>query len=181
MNEKQENPIQVLFSFAGEARGKMPLAILLAVLGELCGMLPFLAAARLANEAYAGTATLPRAALWAGGAALGIALRTLFCTLSSARSHKVAFTILRNIRRAIADKMRRVPMGVMLETPSGVYKILLVDNVGRLEDSIAHVVPEAPSQIAAPLACLALIFALDGAWARPRWSRCRCPSPLSSA
>lgn len=157
----QENPIKVLFSFAGEAKGKMPLAVFLAIVGELFGMLPFLAAAALANEVYAGTATVERSLMWAGGAALGIVLRTLFCTLSSARSHKVAFTILKNIRRAIADKMRRVPMGVMLETPSGVHKTLMVDNVGKLEDSIAHVVPEAPSQIAAPLACIVLIFVLD--------------------
>lgn len=161
MSDKTENPIKVLFSFAGDAKGKMPLSVFLAILGELFGMLPFLAAAMLANEVFDGTATVKRALLWAGGAAIGIVLRTLLCTLSSARSHKIAFTILRNIRRAIADKMRRVPMGVMLETPSGVHKTLMVDNVGKLEDSIAHVVPEAPSQIAAPLACIILIFVLD--------------------
>lgn len=159
--EKKQNPIAVLFSFAGEAKGKMPLSIVLAVLGELFGMLPFLAAAMLANEVYAGTATLQGSLLWAGGAALGIVMRTLLCSLSSARSHKIAFTILKNIRCTIADKMRRVPMGYMLETPTGVNKTLIIDNVGKLEDSIAHVVPEAPSQVAAPLACLILIFALD--------------------
>lgn len=161
VKDKQENPIQVLFGFAGEEKGKMTLSVILAILGELCGMLPFLAAAMLANEAFSDTANIRSACFWAGGAALGIILRTFLCTKSSARSHKIAFTILRNIRREIADKMRRVPMGVMLETPSGAYKTLLVDNVGKLEDSIAHVVPEAPSQIAAPAACLVLIFLLD--------------------
>ena len=48
-----------------------------------------------------------------------------------------------------------------METPSGVYKTLIVDNVGKLEDSIAHVIPEAPSQLGAPAACLVLIFLLD--------------------
>lgn len=158
---KEEGPIKILFGFVGEQKGKMTLSVILAILGELFGMLPFLAAAVLGNEVYAGGATVEKAFFWAGGAALGIALRTLLCTISSARSHKVAFTILRNIRRAIADKMRRVPLGVMLETPSGVYKTLLVDNVGKLEDSIAHVMPETPSQIAAPAACLVLIFVLD--------------------
>lgn len=161
MNGKNENPIRILFQFAGEEKGKMTLSIILAVLGELFGMLPFLAAAMLANEVYSGTASMERAAMWAAGAALGIIMRTLLCTLSSARSHKIAFTILKNMRRAIADKMRRVPMGQMLETPSGVYKTLIVDNVGKLEDSIAHVIPETPSQIAAPVACLILIFVLD--------------------
>lgn len=161
MNEKQENPIKYLFRFVGEEKGKMKLSVILAILGELFGMLPFLAAAMLANEVYAGTATRNRALLWAGGAALGIVLRTFLCTKSSSRSHKIAFTILRNIRRAIAGKMRCVPMGVMLETPSGVYKTLMVDNVGKLEDSIAHVIPETPSQVASMLSCLILIFILD--------------------
>lgn len=161
MKEKKENPITILFGFAGEAKGKMPLSIALATLGELFGMLPYLSAAMLANEVFAKTATLKSAMLWACAAALGIIFRTLLCTLSSSRSHKVAFTILKNIRRAIADKMQRVPLGVMIETPSGVHKNLMVDNVGKLEDSIAHVVPEAPSQMVAPLACIILLFILD--------------------
>ena len=121
VKDKQENPIQVLFGFAGEEKGKMTLSVILAILGELCGMLPFLAAAMLANEAFSDTANIRSACFWAGGAALGIILRTFLCTKSSARSHKIAFTILRNIRREIADKMRRVPMGVMLETLSLIH------------------------------------------------------------
>ena len=57
--------------------------------------------------------------------------------------------------------MRRVPMGVMLETPSGTFKTLLVDNVGRLEDIIAHMVPEFPSNVAAPIASIILVFIFD--------------------
>ena len=159
--EKRRNPVAVLFSFAGEARGRMSLSVFLAILGELFGMAPFFVAALLASRLYAGTATVGEAALLAAVAAAGMALRTLLCWHSSMRSHGIAFIILRNIRRAMADKMRRVPMGVMLETPTGHFKALMVDNVGKLEDSIAHVVPEAPSQIAAPLCSIVLMFALD--------------------
>ncbi|MEA4847272.1 MAG: ABC transporter ATP-binding protein [Clostridiaceae bacterium] len=159
--EKKQNPIIVLFSFAGEARGRMSLSVLLAILGELFGMAPFFVVAVLASHLYTGTATVREAALLSAGAAAGMALRALLCWRSSLRSHGIAFTILRNIRRTVADKMRRVPMGVMLETPTGHFKALMVDNVGKLEDSIAHVVPEAPSQIAAPLCSIILMFALD--------------------
>ncbi len=159
--KKKPNPIGLLFSFAGEAKGRMALSVILAVVGEIFGMAPYLAAAVLANRLYDGTATAGGAALLAIGAAVCLCLRALLCGLSSVRSHGVAFTILKNIRRAIADKMRRVPMGVMLETPVGQFKTLIVDNVGKLEDSIAHLVPELPSQIAAPLFCLAFMFALD--------------------
>lgn len=45
MNEKKENQIKYLFQFVGEEKGKMTLSVILATLGELFGMLPFLAAA----------------------------------------------------------------------------------------------------------------------------------------
>lgn len=130
MKRKLENPIRVLFGFAGEAKGKMTLSVILAA-------------------AVAGTA------------ALCMALRTCLTLKSSLRSHGISFTILKNIRCAIADKMRRVPMGVMLETPAGTFKTLLVDNVGRLEDIIAHMVPELPSAVSAPLASILLVFFIN--------------------
>ena len=52
-------------------------------------------------------------------------------------------------------------MGIMLETPTGAFKNLIVDNVAKLEDSMAHFMPELPSNIAAPLCSILLIFLLD--------------------
>jgi ATP-binding cassette subfamily B protein len=161
LKEKKENSIKVLFSFAGEAKGKMTLSVILAVIGELFGMAPFFAVAALAGQVYDGTATVKDTALIAGTAAICMILRAYLTMKSSLRSHGISFTILKNIRCAIADKMRRVPMGVMLETPSGTFKTLLVDNVGRLEDIIAHIIPELPSGIAAPAASIVLVFILD--------------------
>lgn len=161
MNKKQENPIKTLFRFSGEVKGKMTISVVLAVPAELFGMLPYLTAAMLANEVFSGTASREGALMWSGIAVLGIMMKTILTIIASGRSHRVAFTILRNIRCAIADKMRRVPMGVMLETPTGFYKNLIVDNVAKLEDVIAHFIPEIPSNIAAPAACMILIFILD--------------------
>ncbi len=161
MGRKKMNPLKTLFSFAGEAKGRMTLSVILAVSGEFLGMAPYFAVALLARHLYEGTATIQSAAVIAGTAALCMCLRALLTGLSSMRSHGVSFTILKNIRCAIADKMARVPMGVMLETPSGAFKTLMVDNVGRLEDIIAHMVPEFPSNLSAPLLAIALVFAMD--------------------
>lgn len=161
MKETRENPLRVLFSFAGEAKGRMTLSVILALIGECFGMAPYFAVALLAKQIYEGTATVAAAGAIAGLAALCMCLRALLTGLSSMRSHGVSFTILKNIRCAIADKMARVPMGVMLETPSGTFKTLLVDNVGRLEDIIAHMVPEFPSNLSAPLISIVLVFLLD--------------------
>lgn len=161
MKEKQENYLKFLFSFVGEAKGRMKLSVVLAVIGELFGMAPYFAVALLAKQIYEGTATVEAAAGIAAAAALCMCLRSLLTGLSSMRSHGVSFTILKNIRCALAEKMARVPMGVMLETPSGTFKTLLVDNVGRLEDIVAHMVPEFPSNLSAPLFSILLVFVMD--------------------
>lgn len=124
-------------------------------------IVPFLMVALLADELYRGTATIQRVLFFSGIAAICQLIKMLLTWRSSLMSHKISFTILKNIREAITDRMAKVPMGVMLETPTGTFKNLIVDNVAKLEDSMAHFMPELPSNIAAPLCSILLIFILD--------------------
>lgn len=161
MPNKEPGAIRQLFAFVGERNSKMRISILLAVLGEMFGIVPFLMVALLADELYRGTATIQRVLFFCGIAAICQLIKMLLTWRSSLMSHKISFTILKNIREAITDRMAKVPMGVMLETPTGTFKNLIVDNVAKLEDSMAHFMPELPSNIAAPLCSILLIFILD--------------------
>ncbi|WP_158387464.1 ABC transporter ATP-binding protein [Faecalibacterium prausnitzii] len=161
MPNKEPGAIRQLFAFVGERNSKMRISILLAVLGEIFGIVPFLMVALLADELYRGTATIQRVLFFSGIAAICQLIKMLLTWRSSLMSHKISFTILKNIREAITDRMAKVPMGVMLETPTGTFKNLIVDNVAKLEDSMAHFMPELPSNIAAPLCSILLIFILD--------------------
>ena len=161
MKSKEPGTIRQLFAFVGENNGKMLLSIFLAVLGELFGMGPFLMVAVLADALYQGTATPTLVLFLCGGAAVCQIIKMLLTWRSSLMSHKISFTILKNIREAITGRMAKIPMGVMLETPTGAFKNLIVDNVAKLEDSMAHFMPELPSNIAAPLCSILLIFLLD--------------------
>ena len=161
MPNKEPGAIRQLFAFVGERNSKMRISILLAVLGEMFGIVPFLMVALLADELYRGTATIQRVLFFSGIAAICQLIKMLLTWRSSLMSHKISFTILKNIREAITDRMAKVPMGVMLETPTGTFKNLIVDNVAKLEDSMAYFMPELPSNIAAPLCSILLIFILD--------------------
>ncbi len=161
MPNKEPGAIRQLFAFVGERNSKMRISILLAVLGEMFGIVPFLMVALLADELYRGTATIQRVLFFSGIAAICQLIKMLLTWRSSLMSHKISFTILKNIREAITDRMAKVQMGVMLETPTGTFKNLIVDNVAKLEDSMAHFMPELPSNIAAPLCSILLIFILD--------------------
>lgn len=161
MPNKEPGAIRQLFAFVGESNSKMRISIFLAVLGEMFGIVPFLMVALLADELYRGTATIQRVLFFCGIAAICQLIKMLLTWRSSLMSHKISFTILKNIREAITDRMAKVPMGIMLETPTGTFKNLIVDNVAKLEDSMAHFMPELPSNIAAPLCSILLIFILD--------------------
>ena len=161
MPNKEPGAIRQLFAFVGESNSKMRISIFLAVLGEMFGIVPFLMVALLADELYRGTATIQRVLFFSGIAAICQLIKMLLTWRSSLMSHKISFTILKNIREAITDRMAKVPMGIMLETPTGTFKNLIVDNVAKLEDSMAHFMPELPSNIAAPLCSILLIFILD--------------------
>ena len=161
MPNKEPGAIRQLFAFVGESNSKMRISIFLAVLGEMFGIVPFLMVALLADELYRGTATIQRVLFFSVIAAICQLIKMLLTWRSSLMSHKISFTILKNIREAITDRMAKVPMGIMLETPTGAFKNLIVDNVAKLEDSMAHFMPELPSNIAAPLCSILLIFILD--------------------
>ena len=102
MKTKRENPLKVLFSFSGEARGKMTGSVILAFIGEMFGMAPYFVVTLLAKELYEGTATVERAAVMAVTAAVCMCLRAWLTGLSSMRSHTaVSYTHLDVYKRQI--------------------------------------------------------------------------------
>ena len=139
----------------------MVCSLVLACIGEAVGMVPYVVIALLAAGLIEGTLTFERAALLAAVAALAHVAR-FFCTWrSSMMSHRIAFKALATMRDQMAEKMERVPMGTIIDTPTGTFKNRFVDNVNQLEDAIAHFMPELPSNVFGPLLAMVIVFALD--------------------
>ena len=150
-----------LFYFMRPDKGKMALSLAMACVGEAFGMVPYIAVAALAAGLLEGSLTLEAAAWLAAAAALGQTAKFLFTWRSSMTSHRIAFRALQSMRDAMAEKMARVPMGTIVDTPTGTFKNRFVDNVNQLEDAIAHFMPELPSNVFAPVLAMAIVFAVD--------------------
>ena len=147
--------------YAGNEKKQIYKSIYLAIIGEMFGMLPFLAIAKLIEIIYQSEVSF-KAILCITLIALGgQIMKGIFTLYSTITSHKATYHILKNIRSMVADKMLRVPMGVMIDTPIGNFKNLMVDTISKLEDSMAHFMPEITSSIVSPALFLILIFALD--------------------
>ena len=161
MERKEYNTIGWILRFAAQCRGKMVLSVLLAVAGAFCGVVPYFAVSRIIVLVCGRQYELAPIALWALAALLGYLGSTWFGTASTMLSHRSAFTILKNIRTELTEKLARVPMGYILDTPSGKFKTMLVDTAEKLELPLAHMIPELTANILVPIFTLAYLFVLD--------------------
>ena len=161
MKSNNKNVISELLKYADGEKKQLYKSILLATIGELFGMIPFLAIAKLIEKIYQSELSFQTVLSITLAALGGQILKGIFTLYSTMTSHKATFHILKNIRSLVAEKMLRVPMGVMIDTPIGKFKNLIVDTISKLEDSMAHFMPEITSSLISPVLFLILIFALD--------------------
>lgn len=161
MNTSERGTIQRLLEFARPCRGLLVSAVVLAVLGALCGIVPYIAVSRMIAEIINGQYVFDQILLLSLVALLGYLASLWLNTFSTIRSHRAAFTVLKSIRKAISAKLSRVPMGTVLDMPSGKYKAMLVDTVEKLELPLAHMVPELTANTLIPVLMLVYLFVLD--------------------
>ena len=148
-------------SFAREAHGGLTASVVLAVLGAAAGIVPYIAAAQILTLICAGMYELGPIAAAASVALVGYLGSVWLASASTIISHRCAFITLNSIRKALTDKLSRVPMGTVLDQPSGTFKTLIVDTVEKLELPLAHMVPELTANTLIPVLMLAYLFVLD--------------------
>lgn len=148
-------------SFAREAHGGLTASVVLAVLGAAAGIVPYIAAAQILTLICAGMYELGPIAAAASVALTGYLGSVWLASASTIISHRCAFITLNSIRKALTDKLSRVPMGTVLDQPSGTFKTLIVDTVEKLELPLAHMVPELTANTLIPVLMLAYLFVLD--------------------
>ena len=87
--------------------------------------------------------------------------KVVFANLSTVISHTATYYTLRDLRENITAKLARVPMGTILDTPSGQYKTTIVDRVEGMESTFAHLLPEMTANVLVPLVIVVYLFVMD--------------------
>ena len=127
MGKAENNTFSLILKFAAQCRKKMIASILLAVIGSVCGVIPYFAVTRIIIRIFEQNYDLAVIVPWVIAALLGYLGIVWFSTASTTLSHRSAFTILKNIRIELTGKLARVPMGYILDKPSGEFKTCLLD------------------------------------------------------
>lgn len=158
---RETNPMSRLMKLAAPYRGKFILSVILAVFGVAAGLLPFFAVSRivvLLMEKETSVSVYMKCCLVAG---LGFLAKVCLSNLSTLISHTATFATLAEIRLQLADKLTRVPMGYMVNTPSGELKNVMVDRVEGIEMTLAHLLPELTANLCIPVCILIYLLFLD--------------------
>ena len=159
--EKKESPISVLWGWGKAYHGKFIGSIILAVLGVACQMVPYFCVAHIVTMMLSGEQNFSRYVTAGIIALCGYFGKVLFSCLSTTISHTATYYTLRDLRENITAKLARVPMGTILDTPSGQYKTTIVDRVEGMESTFAHLIPEMTANVLVPLVIAVYLFLLD--------------------
>ena len=158
---EKQSPVQRIWELGKSEHTHLITAVLLAVIGVICGMVPYFAAARIIVLLLSGERALDAYSLWLGAALAGYLVRTALYNGALSLSHKATFNILKTIRQMLLEKLPRLPLGTVMDTSSGKLKQTIVDQVDSMETTLAHLFPEMTANITAPVLTLIFLFVLD--------------------
>ena len=159
--EKKESPIGVLWGWGKPYHGKFIGSIILAVLGVACQMVPYFCVAHIVTLMLSGEQDFSSYMTACIVALCGYLGKVVFANLSTVISHTATYYTLRDLQENITAKLARVPMGTILDTPSGQYKTTIVDRVEGMESTFAHLLPEMTANVLVPLVIVVYLFVMD--------------------
>ena len=160
---KRRNPAGRLFEWAGPSRGLYVVSVICAVIGVAGNVLPYYAAGQMVVGVLSNNRDFSFYVGWCSFAAACYAVYIVFHYVSTSISHMATFRTISEIRRLLARKLTRVPMGYVLDTPSGTLKNIMVEKADSIETTLAHVVPEMTSDLLVPVVVVVYMLTLN--WA----------------
>lgn len=150
-----------IFYFAGEKKGQYIVSVFFALLSVACCIAPYFMIARIVRQLMNGVRDWKLFLIECGITALFWLGNVLFHAISTSMSHIATFNLLGNIRKKMCDKLTRVPLGTVLDMPSGSLKSIIIERIDSMETTLAHIIPEYTSNILLSVALVVYLFVLD--------------------
>lgn len=161
MNDKKSNPLVEVLSFARGEKRKLIIAAALSTVSVIFGLVPYITVGRLLISLSSGNADFQHTVRSAFLIIAAMLMEKLLSGAATWLSHKAAFGTLYSIRCALVDKIEHTSMGYIEGRQSGSFKQTMIDLVDRLEDALAHIIPEIIPNVILPIVVICYLFVLD--------------------
>jgi ATP-binding cassette subfamily B protein IrtA len=148
-------------SLIGPIRLQLAGAMIIQAFAAAAGVVPLIAVVELGRTLLAPRPDAARAWVVVGVAAVAVIVRLLLAVLANTISHYAENDLQLGIRRALIDRLGRIPLGWFDARSSGVVKQAVGDDVDALHHLVAHSALELTAAIVAPVASLVYLFFVD--------------------
>ena len=165
--QKTKQGLARLFEIAGQRKGLLILAGVLSAASAACMLVPYWAVYRILTELLenAGDTGGIDAGLlvkWGWIAFLGLVGGLILLYAALMASHVAAFRILYGLRVRLSEHIGRLPLGYLNGTSTGAIKKTMEQNIEKIENFIAHTIPDMVNVVATVVLMFAIFFSLDG-------------------
>lgn len=162
--EKAQNPVLSLLTFAGSRQWLAYLGSFLAALNGVLTVVPLVLVWFVLRDLVAVAPDWQLAhdaSLWAW-LAFGVAIAGMVCYFAGLMlTHTAAFRVAANMRKQCLAHIAKVPLGYFDATASGRLRRVIDGCAGQTEDVIAHKMPDFIASLTAPVAYLVAMFVFD--------------------
>ncbi len=158
---KKKGTFAWIMEFAGQKRNRYVLSVILAILGAICKIVPFIVTAHIIQKLLMGDMYFREYFMECLTMAIMWMLGVLFHGFSTACSHVATFAVLGNIRKQGLLKLEKMPLGDVQKMGSGNIKNILVERIDSIETTLAHMIPEITGNMCAVLATITYLFVVD--------------------
>ena len=164
--QKTKQGLARLFEIAGQRKGLLILAGVLSAASAACMLVPYWAVYRILTELLenAGDTGGIDAGLlvkWGWIAFLGLVGGLILLYAALMASHVAAFRILYGLRVRLSEHIGRLPLGYLNGTSTGAIKKTMEQNIEKIENFIAHTIPDMVNVVATVVLMFAIFFSLD--------------------
>ena len=169
MKEKQrkKSGVSRLFEIAGEKKGLLMLAGVLSAVSALCMLVPYWSVYEVLKELLlhgSKISELDSSVLihWGWVAFVGLVAGLLLLYGALMASHVAAFRILYGLRIRLSGHIGRLSLGYLNGTSTGAIKKTMEQNVEKIENFVAHTIPDLVNVLATIVLMFIIFFSLNG-------------------
>ena len=160
-DNKQPSFFGELGSFMKPYGTQYGLSVAVSMAAVASGLAAYAFAGIIAGKLFSGNAEIRSLMIYAALAAVCRLLNGVLINTSTWISHHAAYHTLSDIRKALIEKLVRLPMGYFEENGSGRLKAMLTDHIEGMERTLAHMLPELTANLLAPAAMMIWSFFID--------------------
>lgn len=147
---KKQSNVSYLLELAEGEKKKLFLSVILSVISSMLAFAPYIIIYKMIMILFEGNVNHSEVISLATTAAIFIVSRILFFIASGALSHIAAFNTLYSIRMKIIKRMGNLNMGFFTNKTSGELKKIINEDIEKLENFLAHHIPDISSAAVAP-------------------------------